>query len=145
MSSSHASSSGEPEPEQEGGGEEQSEEEDKNRKAEVAEGEFSLPQLFVTLQLREKKALKKLSRSLPSSISQLEQGFESSFDSSIMFEKRGYFYESVGGVFYTLEWPVKSSSSEPEMPTPNCEHLVQNKTDKITNCGKFPKYFHKYR
>ena len=22
---------------------------------------------------------------------------------------RGYFYESVGGVYYTLEWPLKSS------------------------------------
>ena len=24
---------------------------------------------------------------------------------------RGYFYESVGGVYYTLEWPLKSSPS----------------------------------
>ncbi len=25
--------------------------------------------------------------------------------------KRGYFYESVGGVYYTLDWPLKSSPS----------------------------------
>ena len=144
MSSSHASPSGEPEPETEGEeAEEQSEEEeDKNNRKEASEAEFSLPQLFVTLQSN-KKALKKLSRSLPSSISQLEQRFESSSDFD-MFEKRGYFYESVGGVFYTLEWPVKSSSSEPEMPQ-NCEHLVcDNTKEKATNCGKFFEYFHKY-
>ena len=92
--------------------------------------------IFVTLQLSEKKALKKC-RSLPSSISDcIEDRFESSFDSSMVFEKRGYFYESVGGVFYTLEWPVKSSSSEVEMP-PNCDLLVDNETNKTKlNCGK---------
>ena len=119
-----SNASGEPEP----GGEQSSEEEDR---------EFSLSQLFVTLQLHEKKSLKKC-RSLPSSISQIsELETESSFDSTMVFEKRGYFYESVGGVFYTLEWPVKSSTSE-EMP-PNCEDIANNETDKKTkeNTGKF--------
>ncbi len=26
-------------------------------------------------------------------------------------DKRGYFYESVGGVYYTLDWPLRSNSS----------------------------------
>ena len=30
---------------------------------------------------------------------------------TVQIQRRGYFYESVGGVYYTLEWPLKSSPS----------------------------------
>ena len=36
-------------------------------------------------------------------------------------DKRGYFYESVGGVYYTLEWPLKSS---PPSSSSNHEDLL---------------------
>ena len=36
-------------------------------------------------------------------------------------DRRGYFYESVGGVYYTLEWPLKSS---PPSSSSNHEDLL---------------------
>ena len=40
--------------------------------------------------------------------------------------RRGYFYESVGGVYYTLEWPLKSSptSSDPDNLNPGLVDLA---------------------
>ena len=136
-------SSGEPE-------EEEPEEETETEEAEENKKEDFSQKLFVTLQVQnsDKKPLKSLNkkrcRSLPSSI--FEESF-SEFDfcteSTMVFDKRGYFYESVGGVFYTLEWPLKSSASSTELDMPpNIETIVQttsgsqvNKPDQ-SKCGK---------
>ena len=54
----------------------------------------------------------------------------------MVFQKRSCFYESVGGVYYALEWSVKFSSSEIEM-SPNHDLLVDNETNLAKlNCGK---------
>ena len=111
------------------------EEEEKSRR-------ISLPQLFVTLQQLQNgqkkwKSLKKC-RSLPSSIFSSEEYYSEESYYTMVFEKRGYFYESVGGVFYTLEWPFSKASStdEVEMP-PNIEidNPEVNKPNE-SKCGK---------
>lgn len=72
-------------------------------------------------------SLRKKSRSLPSLTSALlsEPNLQDLIISEMVLQnpppntavntsdiyKRGYFYESVGGVYYTLDWPLKSSPS----------------------------------
>ena len=126
-------------------GEPEEEEPEEETETESKKEDFS-QELFVTLQVQnsDKKPLKsskKRCRSLPSSI--FEESF-SEFDfcteSTMVFDKRGYFYESVGGVFYTLEWPLKSSASSTELDMPpNIETQTSgsqvNKPDQ-SKCGK---------
>ena len=133
-------SSGEPE-------EEEPEEETETEEAEENKKEDFSQELFVTLQVQnsDKKPLKsskKRCRSLPSSIFEEESFSEFDFctESTMVFDKRGYFYESVGGVFYTLEWPLKSSASSAELDMPpNIETQTSgsqvNKPDQ-SKCGK---------
>ena len=129
--------SGEPEVETEAEAESESEKEDYSQS------------VFVTLQQNSdgKKPLKsslKKCRSLPSYIFSSElESWSSDLDfcppelSTMVLDKRGYFYESVGGVFYTLEWPLKSSASSTELDMPpNIQTQEVNKPDPSSKCGK---------
>ena len=124
--------------------EQPTEEPEEEKEEDYGDSRISLPQLFVTLQQlgnhgKKWKSLKK-SRSLPSSIFSSEDTSEESFEYTMVFEKRGYFYESVGGVFYTLEWPLKSSGSSTEVEMPphieTTENPVKVKEPDQSKCGK---------
>jgi hypothetical protein len=87
-------------------------EDEEDDEAEAAED------LFVTLLVgnKTKSKLLKKCHSLPasfSSMAQLESERLPSRSSMVVAStRRGYFYESVGGVFYTLEWPLRSETTE---------------------------------
>lgn len=111
------------------------EEEDENER-EVEEATTSVvtkhqayreQQLFVPFSGKKAHKIKK-SRSLPASFELLVLlQFSASLDMVLAISqnphnRRGYFYESVGGVYYTSEWPLRSSSGdviEAEMTVPN--------------------------